>query len=469
MRKSVLLAPLAIVAAVAVYAGRGMSGGGETVSEKPPERFQVRLSSVDSTIRAEGPLEPAASSELSFPYAGNVSEVLVELGDTVDAGQTLLRLDSVELRLAVAAAEATVRQAEANVSLAQLNLETLTNGSSEADLEDARESVARDEAQLDNAVAQADLARLKLDQSTLTAPFAGTVMEISAQPNVSIGAGETAVTIADLAQLQVELLVDQQNIARVAVDSPARISVSASPFRLLEGRVLSVAPTPKEVAGEVLYPVTIGTETKGVPLRAGMTADVTIVTSHKLPTITIPLRAVRSGAGRNTVEIIARSSLPKEARGATVFAGFGMYGGFGPGNEKYGGYGQGSDDVEGADQENDEFGGFGQGSGDFGGFGAGETSEAADGQPDVGAADRRNTPGAPSWPWGGSWGDPWGWHAAFAELPTLEELGSQLDGLPTRLIEVSLGPIDGNDVTVLEGLWHGDIVIIPRALTAAGE
>jgi HlyD family secretion protein len=69
----------------------------------------------------------------------------------------------------------------------------------------------------------------------------------------------------------------------------------------LTGRVTAIAPTANTQSGVVLYSVTITLAPTSVPVRAGMTADVEIVTNSAQDVLIVPVRAIRSTDGQNYV------------------------------------------------------------------------------------------------------------------------------------------------------------------------
>jgi HlyD family secretion protein len=82
-----------------------------------------------------GTLAPASERTVAFESGGRLKEVLVKLGDVVEAGQTLAVLDDTDLRNAVT-------EAEINLRLAQISLETLTESADASDVAAAQASVA---------------------------------------------------------------------------------------------------------------------------------------------------------------------------------------------------------------------------------------------------------------------------------------------------------------------------------------
>lgn len=87
------------------------------------------------TVSASGSIEPRRHVELAFEVPGRVAEVAVRVGDAVNAGQMLARLDTADLEFAV-------RQAEIGLQAAQLRLERLQEPPDEADIQAARAAVS---------------------------------------------------------------------------------------------------------------------------------------------------------------------------------------------------------------------------------------------------------------------------------------------------------------------------------------
>ncbi len=94
----------------------------------------VSTGDIFSTVSATGSIAPEAEVKLSFATQGTVAQVPVKVGDAVAKGQTLARLDTADLQLAVA-------QAEQTYVLQQANLEQLQTGPTDADIKAAKAAI----------------------------------------------------------------------------------------------------------------------------------------------------------------------------------------------------------------------------------------------------------------------------------------------------------------------------------------
>ncbi len=119
-----------VVLLVVVAAGYWFTGGGAAFGPKPtPTPDLAALSDLDNLITASGTLLPARRASLSFKVGGQIVELAVKAGDTVNKGSVLARLDAAEARAAVAIAQAQLDQAKAgatkeDIAAAQANVET---------------------------------------------------------------------------------------------------------------------------------------------------------------------------------------------------------------------------------------------------------------------------------------------------------------------------------------------------------
>lgn len=109
-----------IVVTAVVLIGAGLLAwrrlaGGEAQAAEAPETTLVRRGTLQRMVEGTGSLAAAAEVTLALPVGGRVAAVLVEEGQRVQAGQPLLRLETDELALQLAQAEASLRSAEANL------------------------------------------------------------------------------------------------------------------------------------------------------------------------------------------------------------------------------------------------------------------------------------------------------------------------------------------------------------------
>lgn len=208
----------------------------------------------------------------------------------------------------LAAAEAAVAQAKANLELAQ---ENLSLGASADQVTAARSSLVQ--AQVAYQKAREDLAN-----TTIKAPLGGVVMEVAYQSAASGASRNSAdplsvgdaispnsgwITIADPSQVELRVLVDETDIAQVRPGLPARVTADALEGEAFEGRVTNIAPSGVLSDGVVTFDVTISVaDPKGL-LKGGMTTDADIVVVHRPGVLTLPRQAVTQRNGSAMVRV----------------------------------------------------------------------------------------------------------------------------------------------------------------------
>ncbi len=203
--------------------------------------------------------------------------------------------------------QADLAAAEAQVASAQAQVDELMKGPSPADLRTAEISV--EQAQLDLEEAQA-----KLAQAQLRAPMAGTVLSVEVNEGENVQAGLSAVTLADLNDLELTVNVAEVDIGKIYLDQRAEITVDALPDDVFRGAVARVVPSSESESGVVNYPVTIRlTDPDLLGVRPGMTAVADILGEEMADSWLVPTSALVERGG-NTMVRILRDGQPTPIR-----------------------------------------------------------------------------------------------------------------------------------------------------------
>jgi RND family efflux transporter MFP subunit len=267
-RRTVLIAAIVlVVAAAAVVIIVGRTGGAEV--EIATAR-NAPASGARTVLNASGYVEPRRRATVAAKITGRVTEVLVDEGMWVEAGQVLARLDDSDARRRHQAyladrdvARAALEELEVNLADAQRTqrrtVELHEDGvASEQDVDSAtaavdalRARLSYTKASLEAAQAQVAVAEQDLENYVIRAPFAGVAVSKDAQPGemvspVSAGGGFTRTgisTIVDMESLEIEVDVNESYIARVRPGQPADAVLDAYPDWHIPATVRTVIPT----------------------------------------------------------------------------------------------------------------------------------------------------------------------------------------------------------------------------------
>lgn len=275
---------------------------------------------VASTITATGSVAAVREVSASFAASGTIATVDVALGQTVEAGQQLGTLDTLDLSSAVSSAYTQLSRARSDLGTAKATLATAqaeaanpTGGAgSGQSVSQAQSAVTSANDKVTNAATAASEAEADLAAATLASPITGLVVAINGTVGATTGSsgGATAdssfVTIADVSQFTMTAAIAEADIADVAVGQAAAVAFPALPDATTTAAVTAISPTATASNSVVTYATTITLDSIPEGLRLGQTASVTITTRTSAEdALYVPTAAITTaGDGTSTVEVV---------------------------------------------------------------------------------------------------------------------------------------------------------------------
>ena len=250
-------------------------------------------------LEATGYVVARRSATVGPKIAGKLSDVLIEEGMHVEAGQVIAHLDDSNARAALAQAKATFDQAQTTADDARPTFER-----SQTEL--AKQLIARAafdtaKATFDQTQTALEVARTTLavaqqneDDTVVVAPFAGVVTVKAAQAGEIIspqaaGAGFTrtgVATIVDMDSLEVDVDVNENFINRVRPDQPVTVTLNAYPDWRIPGHVIAVVPTADR--SKATLPVRVAFDSKDPRILPELGARVAFLAAVKKPKAAAP-------------------------------------------------------------------------------------------------------------------------------------------------------------------------------------
>lgn len=274
----------------------------EQVAERKLASRSVRVAPVESgaatqALRFAGTVRSRDRASLAFTVGGRLARRVVELGDSVRRGEVLAVLDGREWQHAAASARASREEIAARLIQLERDAERevrllATRAATEEDVERARAAVDAVRASRDAALAREQEAERRLGEATLTAPWAGTVTEVRAEPGENVAAGEVVLVISGAGDLEVEIAVPEALVAALAPGTAVRVEL---PLRdqVLAASVRSVG---RAAAGPgQLFPVVVALG-EAIDVPPGSTAEVVIATGGAA-SLSVPLAAILNPGG----------------------------------------------------------------------------------------------------------------------------------------------------------------------------
>lgn len=157
-----------------------------------------------------GLISARRESDLGFERGGRIVEVSVDVGDQIEAGDTLARLDTSTLRAQIAAADAQTNEADAQLEIARATEERqrtlLERGHiSQQRLDEVATNTTAAEARRAAAAAQANSLRAQLVLSEITAPFGGVVTARMADEGAIAAPGSPVIRLVENTSLEIRI------------------------------------------------------------------------------------------------------------------------------------------------------------------------------------------------------------------------------------------------------------------------
>jgi HlyD family secretion protein len=300
-RRSLSLAGCTLIAFGVTGCSRGEAIETGTLLQTVTASTQTIVSAVEAT----GTVEPIRIIEVKSQAGGEILELPVETGDRVQPGQLLVQIDPRDVRNAFDQAQADLDVAEARFGVAERQLDRIeqlhdSDIVTEEELETAILEHANSKAALVRGQVNLELAADRLEDVTLRAPIAGTIVERAIEVGQVITGtrdltgGTALMKMADLTEVQVRMLVDEIDIGRLKPGMPAEITVEAYRDRTFRGSVLKIEPQAVVEQNVTMFAVLTRIANEEDLLRPGMNADVQVVIGREQDVLALANSGIRA-------------------------------------------------------------------------------------------------------------------------------------------------------------------------------
>jgi len=245
------------------------------------EAAPVRVDRVTINISAVGTLVANEQVTIAPEIAGRVSQIILEEGRPVAAGDPLVSLDQTVLNAELASAQSALKLAQTNFQRADI-LARQNTGTQRA----------RDEAvaALEGARAALDLAQARLEKATIRAPFAGILGLRAVSVGEFVSPGDTMLTLQSIDPLKVDFRIPETFLSNVRPGQTISLTLDALPGERFAGEIYAIDPQ-VDVNGRALKLRALVKNESGT-LRPGLFARVDIAATTRDRAILVPESAV---------------------------------------------------------------------------------------------------------------------------------------------------------------------------------
>ncbi len=256
-----------------------------TATERP---WQTRLPTV-------GALKALQGVDLSLETDGTVTDVQFQSGQTVKAGQPIVKLDS-------AVESALLETALADLGLAQVDY---TRGSQLV----GSQAISKGEfdrlsAVLKKSKASVNQLRAALGKKSILAPFSGTIGIRQVDVGDYVASGTKIATLQDLSSLYVDFFVPEQSVPKIAIGQPVEIIVAAYPSQTFPGTIRAINPKLESSTRNMQVRATLANPDG--KLLPGMFANLQVLLPNPQPRVVVPESAITYTLYGNSVYVAAQ-------------------------------------------------------------------------------------------------------------------------------------------------------------------
>ncbi|HEY2852065.1 MAG TPA: efflux RND transporter periplasmic adaptor subunit [Gemmatimonadaceae bacterium] len=255
---------------------------------------------------ATGAVEPINVVEVKSKASGLITKMPVETGTLVKPGDLLVQIDTRDVQNQYNQAEADLKASQAKLQVSEqqkkrsddlFKARVITSQEYEAaslDLENSKAAVIRSAANL-------DLAKQRLEDATVTAPTAGTILtktvslgQVITSATSSATGGTTLLTMADLGKVRVRALFNETDIGQVRAGQTASVAIDAYPDRRFQGVVEKIEPNATIQQNVTMFPVLVTLDNNESLLKPGMNGEVAVLIDQVNDVLAVPNDAVKN-------------------------------------------------------------------------------------------------------------------------------------------------------------------------------
>ncbi len=318
-KRNILIAvAVVVVLAIFIIANLGRSGG----NVDSVQVDKVKKGAITSEVTATGSVQARTTVKISADVSAKIVDLPVREGDLVKKGDVLVRLDPTRYEAAVSQAEAGVASARAAEKRAEASLIEARQTYERAKKLYAAQLISEEQyiqSETGHQVATANfesaqfltkqqIAVLEQEKdierkTIINSPIDGTVVSLNAEVGeiVMIGTmnnpGTVIMTVADLSTIEVEVEVDETDVAKLQLDQPTKISVDAFPDTTFKGKVVEIGNAAQQSSSSAtdrvmnfLVKILLTDTVPGI--KPGMTATSDIEVARQTEVLYVPIQAV---------------------------------------------------------------------------------------------------------------------------------------------------------------------------------
>ncbi|HZI83098.1 MAG TPA: efflux RND transporter periplasmic adaptor subunit [Casimicrobiaceae bacterium] len=261
-----------------------------------------------------GTLRPLNQTTVKAKVSGEIRQVSVREGESVKAGQPIVRFDTADLDARLNDRIGALESSRAQLALAEKTREQnrqllKQKFISQTAYDSAESNLSVTQGTVKSNEAQVQLARIALRDASVAAPLSGVVAKRLVQPGEKVPFDAPLVTIVDLTEMELQAMVPANDIPELNIGMKVTLAIDGFGERRFTGTIERINPTTE--AGTRAILVFIHIPNADGALRGGMFGTGRVTLAAGAPVPTLPAVAVRTEAGQNFVWTIENGKLAR--------------------------------------------------------------------------------------------------------------------------------------------------------------
>lgn len=277
--------------------------------DKAVATFVVKRAPADRILAVNGRIRPRLQVDVRPSLGGALVALPFDVGDRVEAGQILARIDDAPEQAAIAEARASVATQQATLAQARRELarfKALGQFATKREVEQRRLAVLEGERELNRRQAAVVQVSEQRDRRVLRAPFPGVILERPVDPGQTVGLESVIYRLADLSSPEVSIEVDEVYAAEIRPGMEATIAMPGQ-ARQLGAQVLHVEPRVDPATGA--RAVRLGLIGDAINAPSGLTVTVNLMIERRKGAISVPRSAVIPSGSSAKVRVVGKDNV----------------------------------------------------------------------------------------------------------------------------------------------------------------
>ncbi len=277
----------------------------------PTDVTQVKQGDLRKILPLSGALRAVNQVIIKAKVSADVREVLVREGESVKAGQILIRMDASEYQAKLDQARGGLQAAQG-----QLDIATQTRNNNKALLDKgfiSKNAFDNAQSQFQIAISNVksargvlDVAQKALNDTVIRAPIAGQISIRAVQPGEKVAIDNKLLEIVDLQKMEMEAAVPAGDIVNVTAGQEVELRIEGLPD-VIPGKLTRIKPSIQ--VGSLSILVYIQVDNPQGLLKMGMFAEAKLTLTRKNNVLTVPQSAIQIEGGKSVVYAIENEKL----------------------------------------------------------------------------------------------------------------------------------------------------------------